>query len=169
MTKKIVKHEKYLKKNESPLINQLLTERLCHLFSCLHDGLIVNCKGSLHKLTLKIQCNYLAELIDPKFENFYLDLIKIDKFDFILWDKSRIFKNHFDSYEDYFKSELEILSSEIKEDLVIVKCMKEDLDCSGVNLIISAKEFNLYNHQMESMTISDLDLVCREYWDNKCN
>lgn len=64
---------------------------------------------------------------------------------------------------------MEILSSEIKEDLVIVKCMKEDLDFSGVNLIISAKEFNLYNHQMESMTINDLDLVCRKYWDNKYN
>ncbi len=47
--------------------------------------------------------------------------------------------------------------------------MKEDLDFSGVNLIISAKEFNLYNHQMESMTINDLDLVCRKYWDNKYN
>ncbi len=158
MTKKIADHEKYLEQSESPLINQSLTEtcnvrkRLCHLFSCLHDGLIINCKGFLHKLTLKIQCNYLAELIDPKFENFYLDLVKIDKFDFISWTNQEDLKNHFDSYENYFKSELEILSSEIKEDLVIVKCMKEDLDFSGVNLIISAKEFNLYNHQMESMT-----------------
>ena len=142
------------------------------IFSIFHDGGIVDCKGAFNKLTLTIQCNYLAELINPDFEKFYLDLIEINKLDFDPWmNPIDLEKVHFDSYADYLKVDLEILSAEIKDDLVFVACNQHDtdLDFCGGNLMISAKKINLYDHKMTPMTIDQLDLVCRKYWDNARN
>jgi len=142
------------------------------IFSIFHDGGIVDCKGDLHKLTLTVQCNYLAELINPDFENFYLDLIEVNKLDFDPWmNPIDLEKIHFDSYEDYLQVDLEILSAEIKDDMVIVTCNQHDtdLDFCGGNLMISAINFNLYDHKMTPMTIDQLNLICRNYWDNARN
>ncbi|MDD2346531.1 MAG: hypothetical protein PHY85_10385 [Bacteroidales bacterium] len=142
------------------------------IFSIFHDGGIVDCKGDFNKLTLTIQCNYLAELINPDFENFYLDLTEINKLDFDPWmNPIDLEKIDFDSHEDYLKVDLEILSAEIKDDSIIVTCNQHDTDldfCGGI-LMISAKNFNLYDHKMTPMTIDQLDLICRKYWDNARN
>lgn len=142
------------------------------IFSIFHDGGIVDCKGDLNKLTLTIQCNYLAELIYPDFENFYVDLIGVDKLDFDPWmnpiDLETI---NFNSYEDYLKVDLEILSAEIKDDFVLITCNQHDtdLDYCGGNLIISANDFNLFDQNSRQMTIEQLDSICRTYWDNAKN
>ncbi|MCL3782753.1 hypothetical protein EMN47_20400 [Prolixibacteraceae bacterium JC049] len=142
------------------------------IFSIFHDGGIVDCKGDFHKLTLTIQCNYLAELIKPDFENFYLDLIEINKLDFDPWmNPIDLEKIDFDSYEDYLKVDLEILSAEIEDDLVVVTCNQHDtdLDFCGGYLMISANEIKLFDHNKTEMTIDQLDSVCRLYWDEKAN
>lgn len=139
------------------------------IFSIFHDGGIVDCRGDLQKLTLTIQCNHLAELINPDFENFYLDLIELNKLDFYPWmNPIELEKIDFDSYKDYLKVDLEILSAKIKDDLIIVTCNQHDtdLDFCGGNLMISAKDFNLYDHKLTPMTIDQLDLISRNYWDN---
>lgn len=142
------------------------------VFSIFHDGGIVDCKGDFHKLTLTIQCNYLAELINPDFENFYLDLIEINKLDFDPWmNPIDLEKIDFDSYEDYLKVNLEILSAEIKDNLVVVTCNQHntDLDFCGGHLMISANKIKLFDHNKTEMTIDQLDSVCRLYWDEKAN
>jgi len=139
------------------------------IFSIFHDGRIVNCKGDFNKLTLTIQCNYLAELINPDFEYFYVDLIGINKLDFDPWmNPIDLEKIEFNSHEDFLKVDLEILSSEIKEDIVLITCNQHDtyLNFCGGNLMISANNFNLYDHNKVVLTIEQLDTICRKYWDN---
>ncbi|WP_215226681.1 hypothetical protein [Echinicola shivajiensis] len=142
------------------------------IFSIFHDGEIVDCKGDFNKLTLTIQCNYLAELINPDFENFYLNLSEINKLDFDPWmNPIGLEKTDFDSYEDYLKVDLKIISAEIKDDSIIETCNQHDadLDFCGGNLMVSVKDFNLYDHNMTPMTIDQLALICRKYWYNARN
>ncbi|WP_338398729.1 hypothetical protein [Persicobacter psychrovividus] len=138
------------------------------VFSIFHDGGIIDCQGDLNKLILTIQCNYLAELINPDFENFYVDLICVNKLDFDPWmNPIDLKKIEFKSHEEYLKVDLEILSSEIEDDYVLITCNQHDtdLDYCGGNLIISANDFRLFDHNKNVMTIEELDLICRLYWD----
>ncbi len=139
------------------------------IFSIFHDGGIVDCEGDLNKLTLTIQCNYLAELINPNFENFYVDLIGITKLNFDPWmNPIDLKKIEFKSHEEFLKLDLEILSAEIKDDFVLVSCNQHDtdLDFCGGHLMISANDFRLYDHNKNILTIDELDSICRLYWDN---
>ncbi|BDD01373.1 hypothetical protein PEPS_36530 (plasmid) [Persicobacter psychrovividus] len=138
------------------------------VFSIFHDGGIVDCQGDLNKLILTIQCNYLAELINPDFENFYVDLICVNKLDFDPWmNPIDLKKIEFKSHEEYLKVDLEILSSEIEDDYVLITCNQHDtdLDYCGGNLIISANDFRLFDHNKNVMTIEELESICRLYWD----
>lgn len=142
------------------------------IFSIFHDGGIVDCKGDLHKLTLTIQCKYLAELINPDFEVFYIDLIGINKLDFDPWmNPIDLEKIDFNSYEEYLKVDLEILSAEIKDDVVLITCNQHDtdLDFCGGNIIISANDFKLFDYNSKQLTIEQLDSICKKYWDNAKN
>lgn len=138
------------------------------VFSIFHDGGIVDCEGDLDKMTLTIQCNYLAELINPDFENFYVDLIGITKLHFDPWmNPIDLDKIEFNSHEEFLKVGLEILSSDIKDDYVLITCNQydADLDYCGGNLMISATDFGLYDHDKNVMTIEELDSICILYWD----
>ena len=139
------------------------------IFSIFHDGGIVDCEGDFDKLTLTIQCNYLAELINPDFENFFVDLIGINKLEFDPWTNPiHLEKRDFRSHEEYLKVDLEILSAEIKDDFVLITCNQHDtdLDFCGGNLMISANGFKLFDHNNKQMTMDQLDSISRTYWDN---
>lgn len=148
-------------------MNTLLND-IRDVFSILHDGVIVDCEGDLNKLTLTIQCNYLAELINPNFKNFHIDLIAITKLNFVPWVNPIDLKAiQFKSHEEFLKVGLEIISAELKDGCVFVSCLQDntDLDYSGGHLMISAKDFNLYDHDKNTLTTDKLDSACRFYWD----
>ena len=46
------------------------TEDIRDIFSILHDGTISACTGDKDLLTLTVDCEYLAELIDKSFDKF---------------------------------------------------------------------------------------------------
>lgn len=137
------------------------------VFSIFHDGSIVDCKGDSERLTLTIQCNYLAELIDTDYENFYVELFEISKLDFEPWmNPPDLKKIVFYSHEDYLKTDLDILSAELKEGFVLIVCAQYDnrLNYAGGTLMISAKDFQLYDHNGKTMTIGQLDSISQKYW-----
>ena len=137
------------------------------IFSIFHDGGIIDYKGDLNKMTLTIQCNYLAELIKPDFENFYVDLINITKLEFDPWiNQIDLPKREFNNYEEFLKEDLEIISTEIKDSYVFISCYQHntDLGYSGGNLMISAHDIKVYAHDREPMTIEQLNSICRLYW-----
>lgn len=145
-----------------------LMNNIRDVFSIFHDGGIIDFTGDLNKLTLKIQCNYLAELISPKFENFYIELTDIKKLDFDPWmNPIDLTKRVFDNYKDYLKANLDIISAGVKDDDVLITCYQHntDLDYCGGNLTISANEVKVYDHDNNLITIEQLDSVCRLYWN----
>ena len=143
------------------------TENIRDIFSILHDGTISGWTGDRNLLTLKIECQYLAERIDKSFDSFYVDLIQIDNLYLTTWP------NPFDlpvltltDLNDIFKAELEILSAEIKENLVVVTCNQHDTDfdyCGG-KLTINCMAIKISDQNRNELTIDEFDIICKSYW-----
>ncbi|MBS1635183.1 MAG: hypothetical protein JST26_04615 [Bacteroidetes bacterium] len=137
------------------------------VFSILHDGTITAWSGDKSLLTLTIECLYLAERMDTSFDRFYVQLANIDNMEFDPWtnpvDIPAIIKTDF---ADIFKAELEILSAEVKNKLVVVSCMQHDpdFDYSGGNLTISCEAIKVFDQNKREMTIDQLMEICKSYW-----
>jgi hypothetical protein len=145
----------------------VVIENIRDIFSLLHDGLISEWKGDKDLLTLKIKCKYLAELFDKSFECFYLSFFQIDCLYLSTWP------NPFDlpvlifvELIDIFKAKLEILSAEIREDLVVISCNQHDttFDYCGGDLMIRCQSIKIFNQAKIEITIDEPDFVCKKYW-----
>lgn len=143
------------------------TENIRDIFSILHDGTISGWTGDSNLLTLTIDCQYLAERIDKSFDRFYVDLIQIDNLYLTTWP------NPFDSpvltltdLKEIFKAELEILSAEIKENLVVVSCNQHDTGFSycGGNLTINCMAIRISDQNRNELTIDEFENICNGYW-----
>lgn len=132
-----------------------VTGELASLFTILHDGTIESFTGNTKKLNLKISCQYLAELINPSFEYFYIQLIEID---FI---ELQTFKNisNFENFEktavvltapsDIFNEEIDLYRAETNNGHVEINCWQVNI---GLNYIANCLRLNC-----ERFTVQDHD------------
>ena len=144
------------------------TEDIRDLFSILHDGTISAWTGNNDSLTLTVDCEYLAERIDKSFDKFYIDLIKVNKLELEPWtnpiDLTTITKTE---YADIFKAELEILSADVKDDIVVITCNQHDtnFDYCGGNLTMSCQAIKVFDQNKNELTIEQFGEICKKYWD----
>ena len=144
------------------------TEDIRDVFSILHDGTISAWTGDKNLLTLTVDCEYLAERIDKSFDKFYVELFNVVNLELEPWtnpiDLPTIVKTY---YADIFKAELEILSADIKNDVVVITCNQHDnsFDYGGGNLTISCKKIKVYDQNKNELTIDQFDKISNEYWD----
>lgn len=142
------------------------------IFSILHDGTIESWNGDINKLTLKVSCLYLAELIDNSFEYFYIELYNINKIELFAWmNPINLEQKIFTELEDIFKAELEILSADKKENDVIIACNQHDLefDYCGGNLTLNCEEIKIFDEMKNHLSIDDIDNICNKYWKHNGN
>lgn len=144
------------------------TEDIRDIFSILHDGTISEWAGDKELLTLTVDCEYLAERIDKSFDKFYLELFNVDTLAFDPWSNPFylpiIIKT---DLSDIFKAELEILSADIKDDIVVIACNQHDTDfdyCGG-NLTISCQTIKVFDQNKNKLTIEQFGEICKNYWD----
>ena len=148
--------------------NMAATEDIRDIFSIFHDGGISAWAGNKDLLTLTIDCEYLAEQIDKSFDKFYVELSVIDKIELDPWANPfgvpTVIKTEL---HDIFKTELEILSADIKDNAVVVTCNQHDtyFDYCGGNLTISCLSIKVFDQSKKELTIAQLDKICNEYWN----
>ncbi len=149
-----------------------ITNDIRDIFSILHDGTISAWSGDENLLTLKVDCRYLAERIDKSFDSFFVDLFQVDNLHLTTWP------NPFDlpvltltDLNEIFKAELQILSADIKDDSVVVACNQHDttFNYCGGNLTIGCKKIKVYAQNKNELTIDDLGILCKSYWDEMAN
>lgn len=144
------------------------TEEIKNVFSILHDGMICACTGNKKLLTLTVECQYLAEKIDRSFDKFYIELHQIEKIELELWRDSaalpRIIKT---GISEIFKTEIGILSAQIKGDTVVVTCDEYDTDLKypGADLSINCEAIKVFDQNKNELTMSQLNKICNDYWD----
>lgn len=144
-------------------------EQLQYIFNLLHDGGIENYSGDSEKLQLEIGCIYLAEHINPAYENFYIELEKIEKFELHPWWKTGFDQDLIlNDFKEIAQLGLDIGSADIQDDFVIIYCSHwgKDGDFVGGNIHLKCQSVKIFDHQKNEITIQELDKIAQEYWDN---
>lgn len=139
------------------------------VFSILHDGWIETWSGNRNKLVLIIGCTYLAELIDKSFEYFYVELFDIRKIEFFAWmNPISLEQKIFTELSEIFQAELEILSSDKKDDDVVVVCNQHDtkFDYCGGNLTLNCQNIKVFDQSKRQLSIEEFDEICKKYWNH---
>ena len=144
-------------------------ENIRDIFSILHDGTIVSWAGDRHKLTLEVECLYLAKRLDASFDKFYIELKQITELQLSTWPNpidrpARVLTGP----ADIFKADLEILSSEIKDNRVLLACNQADakFDYCGGNVALNCYEIKISDQNKQEISINKLIEICKSYWDN---
>ncbi len=141
------------------------------VFSILHDGTIISWTGDKMKLTLAIDCQYLAERIDKTFDRFYIELSQIDELHFSTWPNSiNSSEKTLTEISEIFKPELEILTADSIDNKVVIAFSLYDtnFDYCGGYLRISCSSIKVFNQKEREMTIEELVEIGKNYWDDKC-
>lgn len=138
------------------------------IFSIFHDGTITDWERIENGLRLTIDCEYLAELIEPERTIFSLELTQIDKLSMDPWmNPIELESRLLTEPEDIFKAELEILSAEVEQDYVRISCNQHDTDfnyCGGT-IHLSANAVVVKDEKNRVMTVENLHSICKRYWD----
>lgn len=149
----------------------MITKRdVSDVISIFHDGAISGYSGDKNKLTLTIDCQYLAELIDKDFKKFFVTLTKVDKLELTTWPQ-----NKYDSARiltqlpQVFQADLEIINvikNEKGEEVLNCLQLDPEFDYSGGDLRIVADEIQVLDQAGKEMTIKRLLELTKEYWDS---
>jgi len=141
-------------------IDEMKLEEQRDIFNIFHDGSIVSISDQNNLLTLKIEIQYLAELISEEFDHFFVDLISCDILKFINWGNEKTILD------------IQIIS---KLEPEILNCDKEVTDmlrilCAlsigpGGELWIKTKEIKIFDQKKNEITIDELRRICKKYWD----
>jgi len=111
----------------------------------------------------------LAEGIEPTFEDFFIELVGINKLALVPWmNPIELEQEYFVELRKIFQAELDILSAEIEGDSVKVSCNQSNtkLDYCGGTLYISCNGIKIYDQNRTELTIDRLDQISKEYWDD---
>ena len=117
---------------------------------------------------LTVECQYLAELIDPSFNQFYIELSEIKELFLLTWpDSADLPEQKLKQLKDIFEAELEILSAEIEKGQTVVVCNQPntDFDYCGGSLVIECVKMRIYDQSKSALTVERLGEICKIYWD----
>jgi hypothetical protein len=150
-------------------------EELSDLFSIFHDGIIESWSGDASCLRLKIGCKYLAEMINPSNEYFFVDLIRITHLEFAPWWKDLEKQTILTDWNVIIACYLGIIEAKVTEKGIEIISDNYGDDhvgselYSGGNLSLNCADFQLYDEQMNSITLQQLEDICERYWPNLGN
>lgn len=137
-----------------------MNQEIADIFGTFHDGGIESWEGDLKSLRLKIDCTYLAELIEPEFQYFYILLSALNIFEFHPWEGA--VKTEID---DALSPELEIGYANIEDGIVKVSCNQHDEVGIGGMLWIKAASISVQNEIGDQIDPSELYALSDKFWE----
>lgn len=147
-------------------------EDIRDIFSALHDGGIVSWKKAGSSLTLKVDCEYLAERIDNTFQSFTIKLHDVQKLEFEPWlGEENLQQANFTNIDEIFQGELMLSSASIENDYVKIYCVQRygKFGYSGGELFLNGKAIALFDHAGQSLSLDQLCDISKEYWEDWSN
>lgn len=148
----------------SDAINKILDT-----FTCFHDGVIEEYEGDSKKLVLKIGCTYLAELIEPTFDYFFVEFKNVILFEFEGWLVGELGNEIINNIENIIKLQPEILSADIEGNYIEILCNADYAENIKQGLLkLNSEEITIYNQDKVEISLVSLEQLCSQYW-NKHN
>ncbi|MCX2746153.1 hypothetical protein OO013_19900 [Mangrovivirga sp. M17] len=138
------------------------------IFNIFHDGTIDDIVIQSDKIDLLIEIQYLAELIDKKFEFFNLKLTGVELIEYDAWtDNSYKLTN----WREIFELGISIINTETDSSGNVVvhsNCFDAPNDLfEGGNLIIKCRDYELFDELKNPITIERLKELSTFYWNEK--
>ena len=130
-----------------------------NLFSIFHDGTIVAIEKTGNDLRLKIDIQYLAELVEKEFEFFEVLLQQVSTFELATWDDGLVADP-----EKIATLEFGIQSADLNETGRIL-VHGDYYPNGGGTLTIEASACELYDQRGDRMSLDHLKELSRYYWD----
>jgi hypothetical protein len=131
------------------------------VFNIFHDGTIVAISSQKNSFTLKIEIEYLAELISPNYNHFFVDLVSCQEIMFFDWDDKKTITD----ISEISKLEPEILNCDDDVfDKISINCALSI--GSGGELWIKAEDLKIFDQERNELTLTELGQYCDNYWDN---
>lgn len=143
-------------------------ENISAIFSIFHDGVIITHRQDANNLELEIEISYLTTRVDPNYSKFFLTLFKAENFSFTSWPKdSKQTPYVTKSLEEILKNEPDILSSEVKNDLIEITLNQASakLNYCGGTFSLRAESASVFDEGKKEYTLKELDQICKDYWD----
>lgn len=141
-------------------------EDIAATFSVFHDGTPGEWSFNNHVLSLRVSCAYIAELISPGFEFFYVELAGTRTFEFVPWVLDEKDKVSITDLSEIAKGDFEINDAEVIGNHVEVNCN----ECSGRfgspggNFKIAAEQITIRSEDLRTITLTDLELLIKTRW-----
>lgn len=144
-----------------------ILQDLRDIFAILHDGIITTeWTGDRDLLVLRVECEHLAERINPSFTSFFIEMKKIEMLEFYPWENKET-QIIFTEISDIFNVNLMLLDAEIENGYVKIDCNENSQRFFwwGGTLHISCESVSIFNELKEPLTIDQLDEINKGYWD----
>jgi len=147
----------------------MTTERdICDIISIFHDGIISAYSGDKDRLTVTIDCEYLAEHIESGFGKFFIQLTNVKELDLTTWPRNKNdLPRTLSALEYIFQADLEILNVEQNEKREkVVSCLQLDpnFDYNGGDLRIIAEELRIFDQNKSEISVDQLLALAKDYW-----
>ena len=136
-------------------------------FSHLHDGSIIFEKEENTNQVWKIDCEYLAEMINPQFTFFWIKIFDCKSLEFKPWlNPTELKQPIWKTTNEIFKAELEILSVEEKDNQIKIHCNQydEEFNFSAGELFLDCQGIKVFDEEWNEISFEELDKVCERYW-----
>jgi len=134
------------------------------IFNLFHDGSIIEIQKIKTGILLKMEIQYLAQMINSGYDNFLIELVNCSSFNFLNWENDSLISD----LQEIAEMEPEVLSCSLQEinDLVIA-C--NTFDGPGGCLNIITDNINIYDQSKKLVTFEQLDSISARYWDRTGN
>ncbi len=145
-------------------------ENIIEIFNIFHDGEITKHKLHNNCLSLEIEIEYLANLVDKNFTKFFVELDDVKDISFYPWLHDMSNKQKQKSLTDVdkiFRAKLEILESNIKDSKIEIILNQHDLEleyCGG-ELYFKSSSARVYDENGKLYGIEELGELCDRYWN----
>ena len=143
---------------------------ICDIISIFHDGTISAYSGDKDHLTMTVDCQYLAEQIDSRFDKFFIQLTKVEELDLTTWPRNKSdLARTLTELDHVFKADLEILNvNQNEKGVKAISCLQldPDFDYSGGDLRIIAEEIRIFDQSKNEISVDQLLGLAKKYWES---
>ncbi|MFN6945395.1 MAG: hypothetical protein ACK4ND_10640, partial [Cytophagaceae bacterium] len=128
-------------------------ESIRDVLAVFMEGIFEELSGNGKDVNFKIECSYLANIIDPGFRNFYGTFKKVEDIYFVPWDDDSIVVT---SLHEIANLKPDILSVEIEEGDYVKIYGNCSHTYTGGNLFIKADHMKIYTEEFEIISHDSL-------------
>lgn len=130
------------------------------IFNIFHDGTMISLNRIEDKLDIVVKIPFLAELLNPQFTFFRVQLVGCQEFQYKAWGEDIAPATDLPFIKNL---ELGILSAKSNsEGLIVVSCWNKEL---GGELTIKTEDIVLYDQSNNVIDLSFLENLYNKYWD----